>query len=253
MEPQLPMPLKRGCRPLSSPSRLPCLLQDSLRYATVTELQRASEERAVSRPPPTHRTPLLPPYPPHTQDERQEATIVELQRVYEELQARAEAACPRSPSGLTLLDAAPKQQQQQQEGGRGRSWWSGLFGAGAGGEAAAGPGVPPEIRGLYMYGGVGVGKTFLMDLLAHNPPRVEVSCGIGCVGWVGRMMRWWVDRPSAAGHAEGRQGHVPDPSASTHRWLPVWACGAGCHQEQPCAQPCTQPDRVCIWFSPHNT
>ena len=33
----------------------------------------------------------------------------------------------------------------------------------------------PRAKGLYMYGGVGVGKTMLMDLLAHSsPPQFKV-------------------------------------------------------------------------------
>ena len=32
-----------------------------------------------------------------------------------------------------------------------------------------------KLAGLYMYGGVGVGKTMLMDLLAHSaPPNFQV-------------------------------------------------------------------------------
>ena len=35
----------------------------------------------------------------------------------------------------------------------------------------------PKLQGLYMWGGVGVGKTMLMDLLAHSAPRsFQVSC-----------------------------------------------------------------------------
>jgi predicted ATPase len=36
--------------------------------------------------------------------------------------------------------------------------------------AAAQPLVPPLIRGLYMYGGVGCGKTMLMDLFVKEAP-----------------------------------------------------------------------------------
>eukprot|EP00887_Chlorella_sp_A99_P004178 scaffold23.g4178.t1 len=104
-------------------------------------------------------------------DPRQEATITELQRVYEDLQERQEATSPRAASGLTLLDAAPK------AAGSGRSWFSGLFGGGGGAaaESTAAAGAANSVRGLYMYGGVGVGKTFLMDLLANNPPDVELQ------------------------------------------------------------------------------
>ena len=45
-------------------------------------------------------------------------------------------------------------------------WFSGLFGARQESTAAA----APAVQGLYMYGGVGVGKTMLMDLMAKHAP-----------------------------------------------------------------------------------
>ena len=59
-------------------------------------------------------------------------------------------------------------------------WFSGLFGGGRGREeSTAAAGVPAvHVQGLYMYGGVGVGKTMLMDLLAREaPPHFQVGTG----------------------------------------------------------------------------
>lgn len=50
----------------------------------------------------------------------------------------------------------------------------------AGLHGTAGPGGQrPSIKGLYMYGGVGCGKTMLMDLLvAAAPPEFQVSVAV---------------------------------------------------------------------------
>lgn len=74
---------------------------------------------------------------------------------------------PASPKGrgLTLVHAAETAPVR-------RGWFSGLFAAGG---AAERPPVPAP-RGLYMYGGVGVGKTMLMDLFASvAPPEFQLQ------------------------------------------------------------------------------
>ncbi|KAL4424629.1 hypothetical protein ABPG77_002247 [Micractinium sp. CCAP 211/92] len=96
-------------------------------------------------------------------DERQELTISKLQQLYEELKERMGGERSlRKGRGLTLLDAAPA--AKPSSGG----WFSGLFGGRE--ESTAAAAAAPAARGLYMYGGVGVGKTMLMDLLAKNAP-----------------------------------------------------------------------------------
>lgn len=49
-------------------------------------------------------------------------------------------------------------------------WFSGLFGGGGSREQSTAAAAAPAVQGLYMYGGVGVGKTMLMDLLAKDAP-----------------------------------------------------------------------------------
>lgn len=38
-------------------------------------------------------------------------------------------------------------------------------------QGAPTPAQKAQLQGLYMWGGVGVGKTMLMDLLAHSAPK----------------------------------------------------------------------------------
>lgn len=87
-------------------------------------------------------------------DPMQEAALVQLDRLYSELQGytRAPVAKPGGKEGATL-------------GG----WLSSALGLGSGSAKSAGSkgavqAEPPPIRGLYMHGGVGCGKTFVMDL-----------------------------------------------------------------------------------------
>ena len=99
-------------------------------------------------------------------DARQEATILELQRVYDDVTGGGASA---ARSGLTLMDAMPD------VGASNDGWLASLFGGG--GEKSASPSAaaaaPP--RGLYMYGGVGTGKTMLMDTFVEaTAPVVKV-------------------------------------------------------------------------------
>ena len=111
------------------------------------------------------------------QDERQELTITRIQQVYDDLQARLGGdRSLRKGRGLTLLDAAPAS-----IGSGGGGWFGGLFGGGGGRDESTAAAAP--VQGLYMYGGVGVGKTMLMDLLAQTaPPNFNVSRGGGLEG-----------------------------------------------------------------------
>lgn len=103
-------------------------------------------------------------------DERQEATILALQRVYEELAAAYPARTRRHGSGLTLLEAPLAAEQAQQH------WWSGLF---AGRDTAHDAPENPGVKGLYMYGGVGCGKTMLMDIfISTAPPEFKVGTNV---------------------------------------------------------------------------
>ncbi|KAK9829131.1 hypothetical protein WJX72_004055 [[Myrmecia] bisecta] len=102
----------------------------------------------------------------YRKDERQEAAMMALQRLYDELQAVTPKE-RRRPSGLTMVDNIDN-------ASKGRTaWWQGLSKF-IGGSPEAAP-QAPRLRGLYMYGGVGVGKTMLMDVFAHaSPPEFKV-------------------------------------------------------------------------------
>lgn len=55
-------------------------------------------------------------------------------------------------------------------------WFSGLFGAGSRAREESTAAAAAAVEGLYMYGGVGVGKTMLMDLLVKEaPPYFQAS------------------------------------------------------------------------------
>jgi hypothetical protein len=99
---------------------------------------------------------------------------------------------------------------------------SNLLKAQSGLHGSAGPrGQRPATKGLYMYGGVGCGKTMLMDLLVASAPRefqvrdnIVILCicdkfktTCGCQGaWAGRLLR-------------GQCGpHCVGPFASTSCW-----------------------------------
>ncbi|KAK9808546.1 hypothetical protein WJX73_006973 [Symbiochloris irregularis] len=105
----------------------------------------------------------------YSQDPRQEATIMQLQQLYEGLAAAlgapggvALSSCGKTRrSGLTLVDHKDVAHSQTH-------WWQGISRVLEG--RAAEPAQAKLPKGLYMYGGVGVGKTMLMDLLVKCAP-----------------------------------------------------------------------------------
>ena len=91
-------------------------------------------------------------------DLRQEAAVLELQRVFANVAGGAAAG---ARSGLTMVDAMPG------DGDDGGGWFGALFGGGSDtGATKRGTGVDAP-RGLYMFGGVGSGKTMLMDMFVE--------------------------------------------------------------------------------------
>lgn len=97
----------------------------------------------------------------------------------------------RRPSGLTIIDHIGGGSVDEDEGpsssgrnnGGGLSWlanlgraWGGNGGASHNGSAESD--VQNAVRGLYMYGGVGCGKTMLMDVFVSTAPaHFKVSSG----------------------------------------------------------------------------
>lgn len=85
-------------------------------------------------------------------------------------------------SGLTMVD--PMESNSSGSG----SWWSGLksslMGGGSStvgrGDSNDGAGAQgAHTKGLYMYGGVGCGKTMLMDIFVNSaPPEFQVGVGL---------------------------------------------------------------------------
>ncbi|CAL8468725.1 g8265 [Coccomyxa elongata] len=96
----------------------------------------------------------------YRRDPKQELTIVALQRLYDELAA---ALRPRRPSGLTVVEHVGRTKKRA-------SWWKGLERILEGGSSRDEFSNPAPPRGLYMHGGVGTGKTMLMDLLVETAP-----------------------------------------------------------------------------------
>jgi len=99
-------------------------------------------------------------------DPLQEATIHNLQRLYDEIVKVYPPTTKerRSGSGITLLEAQVVPEANSQP------WWSTLFSS-----VGPDPDDPeakkgPKIKGLYMFGGVGCGKTMLMDFFAACSP-----------------------------------------------------------------------------------
>ena len=101
----------------------------------------------------------------YRKDPRQENVMLELQRLFNELEASA------APStGLTMVEAIGG----GKGGGGGGGWLSSLFGSDGGSSSSAPASSSP--RGLYMYGGVGTGKTMLMDVFSEcTSPLMPVS------------------------------------------------------------------------------
>lgn len=143
---------------------------------------RLAEKPEVYKGAPTGRGPLLAYQEGREEgllrkDDRQEATAIELQRLYDELlQIYPPTIKHRRSSGLTLLEAAPQTLTGEEEEAGKRPWWTTLFGStlvNAGGtspEDAAPVAAKPKVKGIYMFGGVGCGKTLLMDLFVATSP-----------------------------------------------------------------------------------
>lgn len=100
-------------------------------------------------------------------DPLQAVTVQKLQHLYDELAVAYPAKSPKGGSGITLLDA----RRAAPDGEPKKAWWSSLFSS-----RGPDPDDPdavrgPKIKGLYMFGGVGCGKTMLMDLFGACCPR----------------------------------------------------------------------------------
>ena len=92
-------------------------------------------------------------------------TVTKLQHLWQQLTSRTPGSESASTSGLTLVDAV-----DEGLGGRWKLW--GLL-TGKGGDAPAAES-EHTVKGLYLYGGVGSGKTMLMDLFYDTlPPSVR--------------------------------------------------------------------------------
>lgn len=99
--------------------------------------------------------------------------MLELQRLFNDVEASA------APStGLTMVGAIG----DSAGGDSGGSWLSSLFGSDASSSSSSSSAsssssdpAPSSPRGLYMYGGVGTGKTMLMDVFSEcTAPLVPV-------------------------------------------------------------------------------
>jgi hypothetical protein len=118
-----------------------------------------------------------------------------LQELYDSLASAVSGGSSRPrkprnrPSGLTIVDAVATTPSQQLHGAGHKhsghtqrssagGFWSGITsfingrGDGDSGDSRGGSSSSwPHLQGLYMYGGVGVGKTMLMDLFVETAPK----------------------------------------------------------------------------------
>lgn len=107
---------------------------------------------------------------------------VPLQELYDKLHAAfSPKSASRPRSGLTMVGTMDSMGSELDGGSdAGGSWWSGLRSAvmgghghgrgGGGGSAGSHGSAEPAVKGLYMFGGVGCGKTMLMDLFVDTTP-----------------------------------------------------------------------------------
>jgi len=102
------------------------------------------------------------------QDPRQQSTVNELERVYVDLVALYRGLEKSQTSGLTLLEAHGKEART--------GWWKSLFSSDGDDEKTA----KAVVKGLYMYGGVGCGKTMLMDMFAESVPSSLKVSTVAC-------------------------------------------------------------------------
>ncbi|KAG1667947.1 hypothetical protein FOA52_008319 [Chlamydomonas sp. UWO 241] len=110
-------------------------------------------------------------------DARQAVTVSKLQALFVRLSKSPGQSPRRRPSGLTMVDSLDSVSRGSGSGGSGG--WSllgSLMGSSTAGSssrrtgASTEPLTKPAVEGLYMHGGVGCGKTMLMDLFVDAAP-----------------------------------------------------------------------------------
>eukprot|EP00884_Botryococcus_braunii_P000461 jgi/Botrbrau1/10415/Bobra.0133s0024.1 len=107
----------------------------------------------------------------YRKDPRQESTALALQTLYNDLKGALGDRTSRR-SGLTVVDHLDVPGGQASASSS-ASWWGWITALPAGGDSP--PGSQTHVRGLYMFGGVGTGKTMLMDMFVHTcPPEFKV-------------------------------------------------------------------------------